>query len=58
MFDTLLLCDCISASDEIRISLLKGYELQLNARKTNVPPIVQEATAKAFGIQGAIDFVV
>ena len=58
MFDTLVLCDCISASDEIRISLLKGYEIQLNARKKDVTPIVQETAPKAFGIQGGINFVV
>lgn len=58
MFDTLVLCDCISASPEIRIDLIKSYEKQVNESKANVATLLQKPTSKTFGLQGGIDFVV
>jgi len=42
LYDTLFLCDSISACPEIRIDLIKSYEKQLNENKENVAAVVQE----------------
>lgn len=42
LYDTLFVCDSISASPEIRIDLIKSYENQLNENKENVATSVQE----------------
>jgi DNA polymerase-3 subunit alpha len=44
LYDTLYLCDSISACPEIRIDLIKSYEKQLNESQANVPPVVQESS--------------
>jgi hypothetical protein len=58
LFDTLFLCDSISASPEIRIDLIKSYENQINENKANGATILHETTSKAFGFQGGINIVV
>lgn len=52
LFDTLFLCDSISHSPEIRISLLESHEKQINEAQANVAPIVQAAPPEADGDQG------
>jgi DNA polymerase-3 subunit alpha len=42
LYDTLYVCDSISASPEIRIDLMNSYEKQLNEGKENVTPVIQE----------------
>jgi DNA polymerase-3 subunit alpha len=44
LYDTLFLCDSISACPEIRIDLIKSYERQLNESQANVAALVQEPT--------------
>ena len=59
LYDTLFLCDSISASPEIRIDLIKSYEKQLNEGQANVAPVIpgpQETTSA--GHQGPSSFVV
>ena len=43
LFDTLFLCDSISASSEIRIDLIKSFEKQLNEGQANVAPVLQKS---------------
>jgi DNA polymerase-3 subunit alpha len=52
LFDTLFLCDSISHSPEIRISLLESHEKQINEAKANVAASVQAASPEAFGNKG------
>jgi DNA polymerase III epsilon subunit-like protein len=42
LYDTLFVCESISASPEIRIDLMNSYEKQLNEGKENVSPGLQE----------------
>ena len=58
LYDTLFLCDSISASPEIRKGLLNGYEYQTNANQANVTPIIQEDPPKAVRFQGGVNFMV
>jgi hypothetical protein len=44
LYDTLFLCESISASLQIRIDLIKSYEKQLNESQANVAAVIQEPT--------------
>jgi DNA polymerase III epsilon subunit-like protein len=44
LYDTLFLCEAISACPEIRIDLIKSYDNQRNENRANVATVLQEPT--------------
>jgi len=45
LYDTLFLCEAISACPEIRIDLIKSYDNQTNESRANVTTVLQEPEA-------------
>lgn len=58
MYDTQILCDCITSSDEIRKGLVESYLKETNENKEISTPKLQETPAETVGYQGDINFVV